>query len=141
DHPFNPFGVPVGVDLFYKDTGVFVSYRQDHYRGVLGLRGSAGRFEWELSGWQARDNSDAGGGNAFEQAKVAAALQSTDPAKTINPFVGDGSPIASPEVLRSLLTPLSSVMGSRTSGVTAFVRGPVAELPAGKLTALLGSER
>src|SRR5690606_11218475 len=50
DHPFNPFGVPVGVDFSYKDTGIFISYDQDHYRGVLGLRGSAGRFNWEVSG-------------------------------------------------------------------------------------------
>lgn len=142
DHPFNPFGVPVGVDLLYKDTGIFVSYSQDHYRGALGLRGSAGRFDWEVSGWQSRDTSDASGGTAFDRALVVAALQSTDPAKTINPFVSDGSPVASPEVLRSLMTnALSSILGSRTSGVTGFVRGPVAELPAGTLTALLGGER
>src|SRR5690606_6972209 len=115
DHPFNPFGVPVGVDLLYKDTGIFVSYTQDHYRGALGLRGSTGRFDWEVSGWQSRDTSDASGGTAFDRTLVAAALQSTDPAKTINPFVSDGSPVASPEVLRSLMTNgLSSILGSRT---------------------------
>src|SRR5690606_20606320 len=51
DHPFTPFGVPAGADLFYKDTGITVPYSQEHYRGAVGLRGSAGRFDWELSGW------------------------------------------------------------------------------------------
>lgn len=142
DHPFNPFGVPVGVDFFYKGTGIYTSFGQEHYRGVLGLRGKAGRFDWELSGWQSRDKSHTSGAGYFDLSRIAAALQSKDPAKTLNPFVSDGSAPASPEVMRSLLQrPLLADMATRTSGVTGFVRGVVAELPAGDLTALLGGEK
>src|SRR3546814_2299997 len=48
-HPFNPFGVTIGIDYRFKNTGLFTSYAQSHYRGVLGLRGKAGQFEWERS--------------------------------------------------------------------------------------------
>lgn len=142
DHPFNPFGVPVGVNFFYTDTGIFVSFGQKHARGALGFRGTAGRFDWEISGWQSRDKSSASGGSYFAPALIAEALLSTDPEKTLNPFVGDGSAPASIEVLSSLLqTPLSANMASRTSGITGFARGAVASLPAGDVIALVGGEK
>ncbi|MGN7726489.1 TonB-dependent receptor plug domain-containing protein [Luteimonas sp. 22616] len=141
DHPFNPFGVPVGVNFFYKETGIFTSFEQQHQRALLGLRGTLGRFYWEVSGFRARDEARSAGGRAFDANKIAAALASKDPATTINPFVSDGSAPASPEVLRSLLaTGLSNDMGSRTSGLNGYVRGPVFNLPAGQVTALLGGE-
>src|SRR3546814_4362056 len=39
-HPFNPFGVTIGIDYRFKNTGLFTSYAQSHYRGVLGMRRS-----------------------------------------------------------------------------------------------------
>src|SRR3546814_12226918 len=32
-HPFNPFGVTIGIDYRFKNTGLFTSYAQSHYRG------------------------------------------------------------------------------------------------------------
>jgi iron complex outermembrane receptor protein len=139
NHPFNPFGVELGIDYEFADTGVFNDYLQSYYRGAVGLRGSFKRFEWEVSAWQARDNSETVGGYFSEEA-VNAALASTDPATTLNPFVGDGSPPASTEFLETLRSPLTHVSSSRTGGVTGYVRGTVASLPAGNLVALLGAE-
>src|SRR3546814_7442257 len=65
-HPFNPFGVTIGIDYRFKNTGLFTSYAQSHYRGVLGLRGKAGQFEWEVSGWQSRDEAGSTGPSGFD---------------------------------------------------------------------------
>lgn len=140
DHPLNPFGVPVGVDFQFADTGLFQSYRQQHLRGLLGLRGKAGRFDWELAGWQSRDKAEVEGAQLFDLRKITAAI--ADPASGFNPLVGDGSAPASLDVLRSLVsTDLLGDMKTRTTGVSGFIRGRLWELPAGNVHALVGMER
>src|SRR3546814_7376645 len=42
-NPFNPFGVDVGVSYTFRNTGIFTKYSQDHYRGLVGLRGAFNR--------------------------------------------------------------------------------------------------
>lgn len=140
ENPLNPFGVEVGFDFFSKDTGLYQSFSNAHARGLLGLRGKLARLEWEVTGWQVRDKSGAGGvTDAFDLEKIYAAL--ADPSSGFNPLVADGSAPATREVLESLAT-LEKIgdMRSRTSGLNAFVRGMLVQLPAGKVTALLGVE-
>jgi iron complex outermembrane receptor protein len=139
DNPLNPFGVKVGLDFFHKDTGLYRSFASEHVRGLLGLRGKVGRFEWEMTGWQVRDKSETKGVGGFDRQKIYAAI--ADPNSGFNPLVGDGSAPASKEVLESLVSgDLSNDMRSRTSGMNAFARGTLVRLPAGKVTALLGME-
>lgn len=141
NNPFNPFGVDVGVDYYYRNTGLYANYDQDSYRGVAGLTGKLGKFAWEMSTSQIRDQSGTHGASAANPELVAAALRSSDPATALNPFVGNGGAPASPELLRSLYTDLSHESESRTDVLSGFIRGPVARLPAGDITALLGAER
>lgn len=139
-NPFNPFGVDVGVDYAFDDAGVFTSYSQRYMRGLAGLRANHGNIEWEISGWLSRDRTRSGGGSAFDTTSIAAALSSSDPQKALNPFVGDGSSPASKDVLESLLKPLTHESKSINQGITAYIKGNVAELPAGDLTVLGGFE-
>lgn len=139
-HPFNPFGADVGVNLIFYKTGIYSDYTQNHNRGVLGLRGRTGRFEWEVSGWQARDRSGTNRPAGFDFDGLTEALSSTNPATTINPFVGDGSLPASPEFLESLLMTYGNSAKSTTSGLTGYVRGRVLTLPSGEITGLAGFE-
>lgn len=139
-HPFNPFGVEVGISYKFEDTGIFKDYAQSYYRGALGLRGSINRFQWEVSAWHARDDSETNG-DGFSQDAIRAALTSTDPATTINPFVGIGLPPASTEFLETLRAPFGQKMASRTTGFIGHVRGNILSLPAGNVVALLGAEK
>lgn len=141
DHPYNPFGVPVGVDYRYNDTGLYATFAQTHMRALLGARGTLGRFDWELTGIQSRDKAATQGALQWDRAKVSAALVATDPAKALNPFVADGSAPASREFLASLLgTDLNHDTASRGDVWTGFIRGPVFKLPAGEVQGLVGWE-
>jgi len=138
-NPKNPFGVDVGIDFQYKDTGIYTSFSSEHKRGLFGLRGKFGSFDWEASGWQARDTSRTDGPIQFNMEKVYAAI--SDPNSGFNPLVADGSAPASKDVLESLVGGgRKNSMFSKTSGINAFVRGPVMKLPTGNVTALLGIE-
>src|SRR5690606_12698627 len=121
DHPFNPFGVAVGVDFLYKDTGIFTSSSHEHKRGLLGLRGKISNFDWEVSGFQARDTTSIAGSSSFDVNKVAIALASKDPEETINPFVSDGGAPASIDVLKSLMSSSKSDMSARVSGLSGHI--------------------
>lgn len=142
DHPYNPFGVPVGVDYRYNDTGLYAAFSQKYMRGLLGARGKFGRFDWEVSGMQSRDRGVVDGASGFDRTRVAAALAEKDPARALNLFSTDGSPPASREVLASMLaTDLNHDTASRSDVWTGFVRGPIFRLPAGEMQALVGLER
>lgn len=141
DHPYNPFGVPVGVNYLYRNTGFYTEFSQQHLRGLMGLRGKFGRFDWELTGMQSRDKAGSYGAVRWDSAKIVAALAATDPAMVLNPFVTDGSAPASKEVMESLLsTGLNHNTASRGDIWTGFVRGPVVKMPAGEVQGLVGAE-
>src|SRR3546814_8964952 len=59
DNPYNPFGVDVGVDFTYEDTGVFVDFENTYLNAYLGARGEWGHgaqsWDWELTGWLSKD--------------------------------------------------------------------------------------
>lgn len=140
-HPFNPFGVPLGVSYNTNATEIYTSFGQEHYRGLLGMKGKLGRFDWEVSRSQARDKSRTYGASSWNSDAIIAALASTDPELTINPFISDGGPPASQEVLRSLLgADLDNSTESKTDVISGFVRGSLFKMPAGNLTALAGVE-
>jgi len=74
-----------------------------------------------------------------EHRSAHAALASSDPKAALNPFI-DG-PMASPGVLASIYSnTLITNFDAQATIVDAFTRGPVVQLPAGALNALVGAE-
>lgn len=140
NNPFNPFGEAVVVDMLLAGapTRQFV-HEVELTRGVSGLRGSLGLdWEWEVAATASSETDDAYATNQVSAARVAAALAATDPAQALNPFV-DG-PGGSPELLASLVAPNERHHFSRGRQLSGFMRGPLFDLPAGSLDAVLGGE-
>jgi iron complex outermembrane receptor protein len=135
-HPNNPFGVDVGVDYYYKESGVFSTYSQNFSRALFGIRGKKKSFDWEVAAWQSLDRSSSGGGYGYDPIAMAEALASG----AVNPFVGDGTAPASPEVLVTLIRPVNHEAESKTQAITGFLRGTLWKLPAGDITAIGGLE-
>jgi len=140
-NPFNPFGTTVRVSGVVQGAERLSTstFDEDFVRPVIGARGSVGPWDWELSALASRDN---GAQNTYGQANAAllnAALASSDPRTALNPFA-DG-PMASPDVLASIYSnsTVASYKGNAKI-VDAFARGPLLDLPAGPLAAVLGAE-
>jgi iron complex outermembrane receptor protein len=138
-NPFNPFQQPVLVDFLL--TGIesrrFV-HDLEMARGVAGLRGLLGSWQWEVSATASTETDDAFGENQVSLARVNAALAATDAARALNPFA-DG-PAGSPELLSSLVEPNQHHHFSRGRQLSAFMRGSLFELPAGSVDAVVGGE-
>jgi iron complex outermembrane receptor protein len=142
-NPYNPFGVPVGVDLAF--TGLppqCYCIDEDFLRPLVGLRGSLGSsWDWEVAGWTSNDWDTQSFAPVIDPAKASAALASSNPATALNVFV-DGPP-GSPALLNSLLAPTSAyTFDSRGAlqSINGFLRGPLLNLPAGSIQALIGAE-
>ena len=140
-NPFNPFGTTVRVaGVVQGAEGRATSTFDDNFvRPVIGGRGSVGTWDWEVSALTSRDK---GARNTYGQVNTAllnSALSSSDPKTALNPFV-DG-PMASPDVLASIYSNSTAVSykGDSTIG-DAFARGPLLDLPAGPLDAVVGAE-
>ncbi|MGN7726485.1 TonB-dependent receptor domain-containing protein [Luteimonas sp. 22616] len=140
DNPFNPFGVPVAVDYWYRDTGVYRDYSQTFWRAMVGARGKLKRWEWEATSWRSRDTSDTGNVYAFVSNRFASVLNASDPARALNPFSGDGTAPGSRDLLMSLVSRTKTQFGAAVTGVNAYAQGPLFKLPAGQVEALLGVE-
>lgn len=140
DNPFNPFGVAVGVDYWYRNTGIYRHFEQTYWRGMFGARGELGDWRWEASAWRSRDKSSTGDVGAFVSSLFVVALNSSDPATALNPFAGDGNAPASQAVLRSFLSPYADGSGVATTGGNVYAHGPLLALPSGPVQALLGAE-
>lgn len=140
DNPFNPFGVPVAVDYWYRDTEIYRDYSQTFWRAMLGARGKLKGWEWEATTWRSRDTSDTGNVYAFVSNRFASVLNASDPSRALNLFTGDGSAPGSRELLASLVSRSKTQFGAAVTGVNAYAQGPLFTLPAGRVEALLGAE-
>ena len=136
---FNPFGVDVSVNYLFTGLGPRESVaKAELRRGVLGLRGSLGQWEWEVSGLYTHEQSSTWTENAVDAARVAASLASSDPATALNVFQ-DG-PGGSASLLDSLLSTPISRIESEGRQISGFIRGPLWTLPAGELQVVVGGE-
>lgn len=140
ENPFNPFGVDVIAEYRYEDTGVFREYKQTTLSMVLGLRGQWKKWKWDISVHKSKDWSDINGPGYFDRNAISAALNSSDQAKALNPFVGDGSAPASQSVIRSLLVEQQPDFSVGIEGGTAYVSGPIFTNWAGTARGLIGGE-
>lgn len=137
---FNPFGVSVLAKDALTGLGNQVyNAKSDTYRAVLGIKGSVGRWDWELSTLGIKESAEQGFGPSVSLAAIDASLASSDPNQAFNVFQ-DG-PGASAALLNSFLLPtLVNLYQSKALQEEAFIRGPVLELPAGNVESVIGLE-
>jgi len=138
-NPYNPFGVPVAVDYLLTGLGPEKSkLESDLLRGVVGLRGGLGSWEWEVSLLRTRETGSSSVANVADMARVAAALAETDPDRALNPFQ-DG-PGGSEALLRSLVAERADSFSSNGTQLTGLLRGTLWQLPSGSVDVVVGAE-
>ena len=138
-NPFNPFGETVGVGYTFADRPVYGATTTMFWQPTLGVRGDLfEHWHWELSGWWSDQISEALFGNAPNNTLVQNALNSSDPATALNPFVAGAG--GSPQLLQSLLYTDRQDFHTARLGSDAIVRGPLVELPWGSIAVVLGAE-
>jgi len=139
---FNPFGTTVrvsGVVQGAESGFVTFSIDEQFVRPLVGVRWKPGAWQWEVAVLDARDNGSQVLTGQTNGAALNAALASSDPATALNPF-RDG-PMGSASLLASIYGVTSVTNFSAESKIIdAFGRGPLLQLPAGPLTALVGAE-
>ncbi|MBX3628258.1 MAG: TonB-dependent receptor [Rhizobacter sp.] len=140
-NPNNPFGVDVRVTArLGAENGRDAYTRETNFtRALAGLRGPLGSWDYELSASVALDKGDRVlENNTVNAAARTAALATSDPAASLNPFATGSA--ASEAVLRSIWSDnLRETLG-RKDLVGAFARGPLFTLPAGPVDAIVGIE-
>lgn len=140
-NPYNPFGQTVGISGLLASLGrSFDDLPTTFFRPLVGLRGSAfGSWNWEVVGFEGRDESSYNQTNQVNPVALLTALNSSNPTKALNPFI-DGAP-GSPALLQSLLGPdmLVRNSSSRVTG-NGFLRGPLFNLPSGPVEVVVGAE-
>ncbi len=141
-NPHNPFGVPVRVTArLGPDNGHEAYTRQtDFLRLLTGLRGSIGT-SWDFEG-TASISRDKGQrllwNNIAAPAARADALATTDLSLSLNPFTAGRA--ASDEVLDGIWSNHVRDTFGRKIVASGFARGPLIELPAGAVEAIIGGE-
>ncbi|HEY2163938.1 MAG TPA: TonB-dependent receptor, partial [Gemmatimonadaceae bacterium] len=140
--PFNPFGVPVGVDYFFKGFGrIDVTDDIDYVRPLVGAHGSLPieGWAWELAALSSIDHDTQFAPHVLaNRPAIVAALAATDPALSLNVFQ-DG-PGATRALLDTLFSPLDQKFRGQLNSGSGFVRGPIASTSAGSIDAVLGGE-
>jgi iron complex outermembrane receptor protein len=115
------------------------TFDESFLRPVIGARGNLRAWNWELTALHSRDE---GAVKIFGQPDATllnAALASSDPATALNPFV-DG-PMGSPGLLSSIFSSaIVTDYNSESTIIDGFARGPLFDLPAGPLNAVVGAE-
>ena len=139
---YNPFGVPVRVTArLGPENGTDGIERSTNFsRVLLGLRGDfAPRWDVEAAVSTTRDSGERLllNGTASAAARNAA-LASSTPETALNPFTSGRA--ASDAVLRGIWTDALRQNHGRKDQLSAFVRGPLATLPAGPVDMVAGWE-
>lgn len=139
-NPHNPFGEDVVVDVLLTGLGPRTStHRSEMARAVGGARGRIRDWNWEASLHHSQDRDVAVRTNDLDSQRVAEALSATDAQDALNLFGGSGA--NSGELLASLLAePARRRSRADTTQVTAYLRGPLFLLPAGRVDLIVGSE-
>lgn len=139
-NPHNPFGEDVVVDVLLTGLRPRTStHRSEMARAVGGARGRIRDWNWEASLHHSQDRDVAVRTNDLDSQRVAEALSATDAQDALNLFGGRGA--NSGELLASLLAePARHHSRADTTQVTAYLRGPLFLLPAGRVDLIVGSE-
>ena len=124
-NPYNPFGETVGVAMVDPDAGIaHYQLATDFGRAVLGARGIIASWEWETTALLSGESSQYDLFGGPNRALAIAALNSSDPATALNPFVDAAS--GSPALLQSLAyADQRQHYRGQTADATAFARGQI----------------
>ncbi|MHB1540322.1 MAG: TonB-dependent receptor domain-containing protein [Steroidobacteraceae bacterium] len=139
-NPYNPFGETVGVTESIPNIPAVADTATDFFRPLIGIKGTLDhRWHWEVSAWESRDLTDAVDSYSIpNNAAIQKALNSSNPATALNPFV-DGPPASAAFLGTLLSSEVYKVMG-RDESAEAFIRGRIARLPGGPLQAVVGGD-
>lgn len=139
NNPFNPFGVPVGVNLVFDGTGTqCYCLTQDYTRGLVGARGDIGSWHWDVAVTRSYSHDVNDEDGLYSPAATAqAGLSDTNPATALNPFQ---TKVWSMADIGKYNQHLIQTSENWLTTVDATVRGPLFELPAGTVRALAGVE-
>ena len=139
-NPFNPFGETVGVAEAFRSIPSVVNDKTDFFRPLVGVKGIVDhRWHWEISAWESRDWTRVLTTYALPNyAAIQNALNSSNPATALNPFVD--APPGSLSLLGSLFGNESYKEMGRDESAEAFIRGRIANLPGGALKAVVGGD-
>jgi len=141
-NPYNPWsssGTDVSVDFLLSGVGPRQTVTKANLRqGVAGLRGEAGKWDWEVSLLRTDEDSSAVLRNEVNLSRVNAALLQSDPALALNPFQ-DG-PGGNAELLASLRSEPHYAYRSAATQAAAALRGKLFSVPAGEIEAVIGGE-
>ena len=136
--PTNPFGQEVTVGYVFEGIDRICGQCQttDFVRPLLGVRGSVGdKWQWEAAAWESKDSARVNiGFTAPDTAAINAAVASG----ALNPFI-DG-PGGSYDLQNTFLVPNPVKRKGTLQAGQAFIRGPIADLWAGSLGAVVGVE-
>ncbi|WP_129648721.1 TonB-dependent receptor plug domain-containing protein [Peristeroidobacter agariperforans] len=140
DNPFNPFGEAVLVDYSFADLdSISHTYDTEQVRMVLGARGELGRWDWEFSGQRNHENGSSTVLGEINLARAREAVHSADAQNALNLF-SDG-PAGTTTLLQSLMDPPRRLDTSFSSSQwSAFLRGPLFQMPGGRVEAVVGAE-
>lgn len=139
-NPYNLFGEPVlvtglveGVDPLRVTTDLLL------IRGAASLRGKVKNWNWELSLLRSEEDAEQRIDNVLDPVQLALAIADPDPTRTLN-LLGPG-PAASPEVLASVLAPPDiDTFATDATQLLGVVNGDLFSVPAGRVSAVLGTE-
>jgi iron complex outermembrane recepter protein len=139
-NPYNPFGENVLVDYSFKGLQQNDYQYTRFWRPVIGVRGRlSDKWRWEVSTWLSRDDDiDETPYAATVQSALTAALNSSNPANTLNLFTS--GPPAAPGLLSEIFPNIRVVGTGQKFGSNAIVRGPIANLPSGAINVVFGAE-
>jgi iron complex outermembrane receptor protein len=137
-NPYNPFGVAVGVSESFPQFPQGQFEYTTFVRPVVGIRGKFDDWEWEVSALQSEDMTNSVTPNTISNgAAIQAALNSSNPATALNPFV-PGLPASASEV-QSFFSAAQSRFTGRGQSLQALLRGTLFRLPSGPIQVVLGS--
>jgi len=139
-NPFNPFDLPVAVDYsFVGMDPLTYTYATNLLRLVGGVRGKIGRWDWEFTGLDHREDGSSTARGGLDYPRVIAAINSLDPQAALNLF-SDG-PAASPELLDSLVgEPQIFSFSFSSYQYSGFARGPLFDIGDRSAELVVGGE-
>ena len=138
-NPYNPFGQAVGVSDMLSDLGrAALDLRTNYLNAVVGARGQLlDSWRWDVGISDSEDHTRYTQTD-LNPGALQAALNSSDPATTLNPFV-NASPASLAVQQSGVAQDVIESLG-RATVVNAILRGPLVELPSGPLQAAFGGE-
>jgi iron complex outermembrane receptor protein len=139
-NPYNPFGTTVGIAVSFPSIPQISLYDTEFFRPLVGVRGAiSDKWKWEVSAWESADWTHNTTSNQIQDGVgIQNALNSTDPATALNPFVA--GPAGSKSYLQSFFSPSYRTLSGREKTVNGFLRGTLPGLSVNPIQIALGGE-